>query len=376
MKTSEEAALFINIIPGFVSKKNYGVTLYNYDNKFVKGVDMDGQNWFVDASQAYASRLYMKSEKQEQRLINIAKRGIRPHSPTQLIRMALHKHGEKLALLWSGGRCSTVVLHMALRIFPDIEVIFVDTGVEYPETLMYVNRLADEWGINLTVLRPKRRFWEIVREKGLPTPRKPHSNRKNGEPATPACCYFLKKKPVLKYVRRKGIEALITGMRAGESTVRTISLRLKRANFYFVARERLLKYHPIAFWSTRQVSNYAVKHRIPLNPLYLKTDRVGCWPCTAFYGWETQLARTNPQVLNMLARIFKGITISSCTENLPMHHLTFESAELGERVARLLQSRGWKIEIHDGGKIVCVPHGIEMNELKRVVEEARENNGG
>jgi phosphoadenosine phosphosulfate reductase len=252
----------------------------------------------------YRTALSFKTEAQEQFLIKLAKHGAIATHPLQIIRKAIKNHGERLAVAWSGGRCSTVMLHMALRIHPNIKVIFVNTGVEFPETVKYVEKISKEWNLNITVVKPERTFWNIVEEYGFPKPRTPgDAKKKKRSGDIPPCCRWLKKKPVKKYGEENGVEAFITGMRAGESRVRALVLRQKGAQFYFVKSEGVWKYHPLAFWSTREVSDYIVENEISINPIYEKIDRTGCWPCTAFMGWKENLIKANPRLYESLNRM-------------------------------------------------------------------------
>ena len=59
----------------------------------------------------------------------------------------------------SGGKDSAVLLDLARRCFPDIEAVYVNTGLEFPE----VRKIAVEMP-NVTVLQPKMRFAEVVKE--------------------------------------------------------------------------------------------------------------------------------------------------------------------------------------------------------------------
>lgn len=61
------------------------------------------------------------------------------------------------------GKDSTVLLHIARSIYPDIKAVFVDTGLEYPE----VRKLAMSHE-NIDVLRPEKPFFEVVKEYGYP----------------------------------------------------------------------------------------------------------------------------------------------------------------------------------------------------------------
>ena len=64
-----------------------------------------------------------------------------------------HHYGGKVAVSFSGGKDSTVLLDLARRAFPDIPAVFVDTGLEYPEIREFVKTVP-----NVTWLRLSRRF--------------------------------------------------------------------------------------------------------------------------------------------------------------------------------------------------------------------------
>ena len=61
------------------------------------------------------------------------------------------------------GKDSTVLLHIVRNIYPNVLAVYVDTGLEYPE----VRQLAMSHD-NVQVLRPKKPFWQIVRDEGYP----------------------------------------------------------------------------------------------------------------------------------------------------------------------------------------------------------------
>lgn len=64
---------------------------------------------------------------------------------------------------FSGGKDSTVLLHLVRELYPDIEAVFVNTGLEYPEIQKFVKTFD-----NVTILRPKMRFDEVIRKYGYP----------------------------------------------------------------------------------------------------------------------------------------------------------------------------------------------------------------
>ena len=71
--------------------------------------------------------------------------------------------GGQVYVSFSGGKDSTVLLHIARELYPDIEAVFVNTGLEYPEIQKFVKTFD-----NVTILRPKMRFDEMIKKYGYP----------------------------------------------------------------------------------------------------------------------------------------------------------------------------------------------------------------
>ena len=70
---------------------------------------------------------------------------------------------KKGVVSFSGGKDSTVLLHIARKLYPDIPAVFSNTGLEYPEIQAFVKRFD-----NVTVVRPKMRFDEVISKYGYP----------------------------------------------------------------------------------------------------------------------------------------------------------------------------------------------------------------
>lgn len=230
--------------------------------------------------------------------------------PSEMISMAVEKHGDRLTLAWSGGRCSTVVLHKALKIDPDIKVVYGNTGIEFPENVEYVHSVADEWGVNLHELHPDTTFWKIVEEHGMPKFRKFGDNKTVKYLARlgvktarrPYCCWLLKEKPRFKFYKEHGIEGDITGMRAAESRARARTFNRYGISYELKSPPKIWVYHPIGLWSTPKMEAYLEKHDIPHNPVYDTQTRNGCWACTAYKGWEENSRKYNPEIYKMLQK--------------------------------------------------------------------------
>lgn len=64
---------------------------------------------------------------------------------------------------FSGGKDSTALLHIVRGMYSSIESVFVDTGLEYPEIREFVKTFS-----NVTIIRPKMRFDEVIKKYGYP----------------------------------------------------------------------------------------------------------------------------------------------------------------------------------------------------------------
>jgi len=226
--------------------------------------------------------------------------------PEQVIEKAVEAHGDKLAVSCSFGSCSVVALHMALKVQPDVKVVFNNTGVAYPETYAYRDLLVKEWNLNLIETKPIKSFWRCVKEYGFPLVRAYGSKKKKKEHSKPKCCIFLKELPMKNACIEFGIEGTLTGMRCAESGIRMFVLAQRGQYYHTVKWGSLWRYHPIGFWTHKQVFDYLRENRIPVNEIYSKgRERSGCMPCTSFLSWERQLAKTNLKMYKLVQKMRK-----------------------------------------------------------------------
>lgn len=80
------------------------------------------------------------------------------------IREWVHEYGEQgVYVSFSGGKDSTVLLHLARNIYPSISAVFVNTGLEYPEIQRFVKTFD-----NVEILYPKMTFSEVIGKYGYP----------------------------------------------------------------------------------------------------------------------------------------------------------------------------------------------------------------
>lgn len=81
---------------------------------------------------------------------------------TRIIEWYQHYNG-KVVVSFSGGKDSTVLLHLVRQIYPDVPAVFSNTGLEYPEIVKFAHSFP-----NVDVVTPKMRFNEVISTYGYP----------------------------------------------------------------------------------------------------------------------------------------------------------------------------------------------------------------
>lgn len=166
---------------------------------------------------------------------------------------AIETFRPRLALSSSFGAQSAVSLHLAVRQWPEIPVILVDTGYLFPETYEFIDRLTDRLSLNLKVYRSamspawqERRFGKLW-EQGLNGIEK--YNQIN------------KVEPMNRALNELGVDAWLTGLRRQQSKSR------ENLSVLAVADGRV-KIHPIVDWTDRDIFTYLQRHDLPYHPLW------------------------------------------------------------------------------------------------------------
>ena len=184
-----------------------------------------------------------------------------------------YKPGEA-AISFSGAE-DVVLVDMAQRAGLELDVFSLDTGRLHPETYEFLERVRKHYGIVIELVMPEAEaVTELVRAKGL------FSFLQDGHGE---CCGLRKVEPL----RRKlgTLQAWITGQRKDQGVTRTDLPHEQVDRAFSTPAHRLVKFNPLADWTSADVWNYIREREVPYNPLH---DRgfvsIGCEPCTRPVG--------------------------------------------------------------------------------------------
>lgn len=198
----------------------------------------------------------------------------------------------------SWGKDSTALVHLVRKFCKNALITFADTGVEYPETYAFRDKMVKELKLNGNYFesKPIKHFWQCVNEYGFPNIRNVGKWQKGAnKPRMPRCCHYLKEKPLHDLQKKLEVDTVFRGLTADESMARRL-LTLRKGYAYYHKSEKVRFIHPLIFWSNKDVLEFHAKENIPLNPIYKKARRCGCMPCTGFSSWKGVMAKTNPKL--------------------------------------------------------------------------------
>jgi phosphoadenosine phosphosulfate reductase len=187
-------------------------------------------------------------------------------TPPEILRWACGKF-RCICVAASFGKDSIVLLHMLREIRPEIDVVYLNTGYDFPETVEFIKQLQTAWNLRLLEFTPRISVEEQERTLG--------ADLYHTDPGR--CCGIRKVEPMARALRN--YDAWITGLRRDETEHR------KNIRVVEVADE-LVKVNPLAAWTADDVWRYIRSHSVPYNPLYDKGYvSLGCRPCTLAGTW-------------------------------------------------------------------------------------------
>ena len=176
------------------------------------------------------------------------------HAPaSKVIAWAAEAFGPHLCLTASMN--DAVLIDLAVKVDPAIEVVFIDTGYHFPETLATVETVRRRYGLNMKIMTA------------------PDNTELLWKTDPDNCCSALKVQQLDRALAGKA--AWMSGIRRAEADT--------RATAHVVGRDLrgLVKVNPIAQWTDADVQAYIDAHDVPVNPLLAQGyGSIGCMPCT------------------------------------------------------------------------------------------------
>ncbi|GAA2547191.1 phosphoadenylyl-sulfate reductase [Winogradskya consettensis] len=179
-----------------------------------------------------------------------------------IARWAASTFGERFCV--TSSMADAVVAHLFSRAAPGVDVVFLDTGLHFPETLKVRDIVARTMDVNVRSIRPRMTVGQQDGEFG------PRLFARSPD----ECCFIRKVEPLERAL--SDYDSWATGLRRDESPT--------RANTPVVAfdqKKGKVKVNPIAAWTQSDVDTYIARWNVPVNELFKKGyGSIGCWPCT------------------------------------------------------------------------------------------------
>lgn len=227
-----------------------------------------------------------------------------------ILREAFNKFNN-LAMLWSIGKDSSVMLWLARKAFfghVPFPIVHVDTSYKMPKMIEFRDDVVEQWGLDLRTGQNREAL-----DAGTTFP--------NGNATRVECCTLLKRDALQDVIADNGFEAVILGIRRDEEGTRAkeryFSPRTKNFEWDFKDQPpelwdqfktdfepgTHLRVHPLLHWTEQNIWEYIDRERIPVVPLYFadangkRYRSLGCAPCTD--GVDSE-ATTVPQIVQEL----------------------------------------------------------------------------
>jgi 3'-phosphoadenosine 5'-phosphosulfate sulfotransferase (PAPS reductase)/FAD synthetase len=219
----------------------------------------------------------------------------------QRIREWIDKWDYEVYVSFSGGKDSTVLAHLVKQVYPNIRLVFVDTGMEYPEIRNFCKKQE-----NMTILRPKMNFKSVIEKYGYPIISKRTSRyirdlrlpierntltqnlRRTGYNSkgvycpnqklsnkwkflvdapfkiSEQCCDVMKKEPFKRFEKETGLKPF-TGEMAEDNDFRRKEYIKTGCNAFDTKNP---KSRPLGFWVEQDILEYIETYNIPYCNIY------------------------------------------------------------------------------------------------------------
>ncbi len=191
-------------------------------------------------------------------------RRLEEKSPEEILEWAIEQFGDGFTMGSAFGVSGMALIDMAMRINPDVDIFYIDTGYFFPETLALIDRAQRRYNRPFRRVTPDITIAEQERTHG------PDLYRSNPD----TCCNIRKVVPMEEAL--KGSTAWVSALRRDQSPTRAGTPVLRWNDKYSV-----VKISPLVKWTEADVWAYIHTHDVPYNELHEQNyPSIGCWPCT------------------------------------------------------------------------------------------------
>jgi phosphoadenosine phosphosulfate reductase len=183
-------------------------------------------------------------------------------SAEAVIEWAVEQFGQRFCV--TSSFADGVLAHIASRVAPGVDVVFLDTGLHFPQTLAVRDQVAATLPLRVLSVQPR---LTVGQQDGVHGPRL--FSRDPDE-----CCALRKVEPLERALA--AYDAWAAGVRRGETAARA---NIREVDYE--ASRGKVKVAPLARWTNVDVEAYIARYGVPVNPLLGEGyGSVGCWPCT------------------------------------------------------------------------------------------------
>jgi phosphoadenosine phosphosulfate reductase len=195
---------------------------------------------------------------------------------------------------YSGGKDSLATLLLVMDCIEQFDMLFVDTGLEFPETLANIDQVAQKYDIPLKRSNAGDEFWESIETLGPPTVERRW------------CSKICKMEPISRLINEHFPDGCLTfiGQRKYESEGRAKSDSIWKNPWI----KNQIAASPIQNWTALHVWLYLFDKKAPYNPLYEQGfDRIGCWLCPSSSMSDLlRIKHTHPHMWNRFEQKLKA----------------------------------------------------------------------
>ncbi|MFB6366585.1 phosphoadenylyl-sulfate reductase [Paenibacillus elgii] len=200
-------------------------------------------------------------EKEE--LIRQAAEDFESQSPEALLSWAVERF-PNITLACSFGAEDVVLVDMLQKISPKTDIFYLDTNVHFQETYETRDRLQQHYGVEFVQVLPKLTLEEQAQQFG----------EELWKSAPNQCCNIRKVDPLTDIL--KNYDAWITGIRRDQAPTRANAKKVE-----YDVKFGLVKFNPLAGWTSEDVWSYILSNNIIYNPLHDRNyPSIGCERCT------------------------------------------------------------------------------------------------